>query len=1281
MSCPAARQPLASTSAPAVSSSSVVPAQSALARRFLAVSSLQLLSYTANVGALTILAADDGAPRRFLPPLLGAHLLACGLCVGAAWLEVRGRLPGVRGLLVAPLALLFLGGAQLVHIWLAWQDLVAEAHPHGSFASQADGRLSARGCASAREALREDRETRGRCRCALAPKAPAAYAAAARLRPRFHCRGVDAVLEGAAFSGVLLYILCAVPSTRLAAASWHSRWLPEGTARGVLWTSGGLSLLSAVLALLEVDRTASGGASCDSKLRALLLPLLRVSEVASRLWLLGLLVALPAAAGLPTVPTVLGLPAVLVLDYIVTACLLASTDSCQGLLGPFIALPAMVADLSRCADQAGCSRAAGQRFTRRLAWKNTAELSAVMGLSLLIVLGGAGDNGWASDGPSFGDASRALARLSAALEPRRLLSLAGASFLILYYVLSFCIGCGEASRPPNADDLCRAAGRGNAAALAVLLGRGAADAGDAEMMVARVNLAGRDGYSALHVAVRAGASHAAALLLNAGADPALRASTRYGETPVILAAAGGHDDILRRLLRLGGVRALHEGIAAAPAAAPAAAVSAETAALTVEEGDAALHLALRRGHTLCVHTLLQVRADLGSRNALGKSASEVAYSAASARPRGGSDSLQVLLTLFPAASDGVRCCAAVNMGAAGDAAEGSSRVGSSRGGSDGIVVVATRSGVREDGVVSPGSSSSSSPPPSRRHSSAGSCSSGSGDEGRVTAAAASGSAARVDLEADIVWMQLSSGTALETLLAEARGAAAAATPSVPSALGATDASSATSSAWHSRSSGARRPRLLAAEAVVSAQLPLPLLVALAGPGALRRLLMPTKRATLHDGTPPRDARHSHCSAALGFEAFRILGVAGEGNFGVVYEATDTQSAATCGVEARRYALKVLRRRQYRLQPMLERAWQERNVLKAARHPFIVRLMGAFRTPVHELALVMEFCPNGNLNDFIVTHGSPGLPLLLTRRLLAEMLLALEYLHDVLYVVFRDLKPENILMDVSFHAKLTDFGLAKFNSTSGTHSFVGSTYYVAPEVAPSGLEVYGAAVDLYALGLVAWVCFTGGFAVRIGSSVVAAAPRGVVPGWPSAADAAASGANLAGGSSKGGGSRGGSSRSGSIAGASCDVQSGSDGGGGGDFGGGGSREVRVPPATRGHLLDWLETQRRAPQPSGASAAPPPPPPPLGLQPLKAPLSAAALAFVEHLTAAHPRERGTARQLRAHPFFASSSLAPPLATMQDWDALLPLERGDGDGGSSARLSTISSVDSWTLQLREP
>mmetsp|Transcript_43271 Transcript_43271/g.78766 ORF Transcript_43271/g.78766 Transcript_43271/m.78766 type:complete len:1074 (-) Transcript_43271:52-3273(-) len=140
-------------------------------------------------------------------------------------------------------------------------------------------------------------------------------------------------------------------------------------------------------------------------------------------------------------------------------------------------------------------------------------------------------------------------------------------------------------------------------------------------------------------------------------------------------------------------------------------------------------------------------------------------------------------------------------------------------------------------------------------------------------------------------------------------------------------------------------------------------------------------------------------------------------------------------------------------------WQacsEALALQRVAHPFIVRLHLAFQTQ-HYYILLLELCPGGSLNrvlcePFRASNGElsqvcAGLPVARAARYAGQALIALEHLHQHLFV-YRDVKPENLLLSRKDEVKLADFGLALRldNQSSGFQlPRAGTMGFLAPEL--------------------------------------------------------------------------------------------------------------------------------------------------------------------------------------------------------------------------------------------
>lgn len=153
---------------------------------------------------------------------------------------------------------------------------------------------------------------------------------------------------------------------------------------------------------------------------------------------------------------------------------------------------------------------------------------------------------------------------------------------------------------------------------------------------------------------------------------------------------------------------------------------------------------------------------------------------------------------------------------------------------------------------------------------------------------------------------------------------------------------------------------------------------------------------------------------LGLKNFRLLKRLGCGDIGTVYLAELTGSDCL-------FALKVMDVEFLLSRKKMLRAQTEREILQMLDHPFLPTLYANFITD-NLSCLVMEYCPGGDLH--VLRQRQPGRSFSepAARFYVAEVLLALEYLH-MLGVVYRDLKPENILVREDGHIMLSDFDLS------------------------------------------------------------------------------------------------------------------------------------------------------------------------------------------------------------------------------------------------------------------
>ncbi|KAK4784902.1 hypothetical protein SAY86_001591 [Trapa natans] len=153
---------------------------------------------------------------------------------------------------------------------------------------------------------------------------------------------------------------------------------------------------------------------------------------------------------------------------------------------------------------------------------------------------------------------------------------------------------------------------------------------------------------------------------------------------------------------------------------------------------------------------------------------------------------------------------------------------------------------------------------------------------------------------------------------------------------------------------------------------------------------------------------------LNMKQFKLLKRLGCGDIGDVYLAELMGTSCL-------FALKVMDSEFLKTGKKMLRAQTEKEIMQMLDHPFLPTLYYHFSTEKLS-CLVMEYCPGGDLHVLRQKQPARCFSEHAARFYLAEVLLALEYLH-MLGVVYRDLKPENVLIREDGHIMLSDFDLS------------------------------------------------------------------------------------------------------------------------------------------------------------------------------------------------------------------------------------------------------------------
>lgn len=216
------------------------------------------------------------------------------------------------------------------------------------------------------------------------------------------------------------------------------------------------------------------------------------------------------------------------------------------------------------------------------------------------------------------------------------------------------------------------------------------------------------------------------------------------------------------------------------------------------------------------------------------------------------------------------------------------------------------------------------------------------------------------------------------------------------------------------------------------------------------------------------------------DQFRLTRFLGQGAMGRVYLAVDQTLN-------REVAVKVLRRAYFSSPKMWAQLEKEAKAAARVMHPRVVQVYRLGKSN-NRPYMVMELVNHPTL-ETLMKAGPISLDAV--RRIAVDVMEGLRAAQAT-GLVHGDVKPANILVDERNHAKVADFGLARFIHREQSVERWGTPYYMAPEKARQEQEDFRS--DMYSLGASLFHVMAGRapFEGKTGDEVIELALRAPTP---------------------------------------------------------------------------------------------------------------------------------------------------------------------------------------------